>query len=116
MDIGDSFQNTTDKIFDFLPNLVGFLLILLVGFIIAKVVAGIVGKLLDKVHIDRRLHVPGAFLLPPARESGHIDPFRDGNAEILMRTDRPRRAASLREQRALHADGIRWQQRRERRQ
>ena len=60
MDIGDSFQNTTDKIFDFLPNLVGFLLILLVGFIIAKVVAGIVGKLLDKVHIDRRLHESSA--------------------------------------------------------
>jgi hypothetical protein len=60
MDIGDSFQNTTDGIFDFLPNLVGFLLILLVGYIVAKVVAGIVGKLLDKVHIDRRLHESSA--------------------------------------------------------
>src|SRR6476620_9279208 len=60
MDIGDSFQNTTDGIFDFLPNLVGFLLILLVGYIVAKVVAGIVGKLLEKVHIDRRLHESSA--------------------------------------------------------
>ncbi|UFN45149.1 mechanosensitive ion channel family protein [Nocardioides okcheonensis] len=56
MDIGDSLQNTTDGIFDFLPNLVGFLLILLFGYLISKVVAGIVGKLLDKVHIDRHLH------------------------------------------------------------
>ena len=55
MDIGESFQNTTDGIFDFLPNLLGFLLILLVGFIVAKVVAGIVGKILEKVHLDRRL-------------------------------------------------------------
>ena len=60
MDIGDSFQNTTDGIFDFLPNLVGFLLILLVGYIISKVVAGVVGKLLEKVHIDRRLHESSA--------------------------------------------------------
>jgi len=60
VDIGDSFQNTTDGIFDFLPNLVGFLLILLVGYIISKVVAGVVLKLLEKVHIDRRLHESSA--------------------------------------------------------
>jgi hypothetical protein len=55
VDIGDSFQNTTDGIFDFLPNLVGFLLILLIGFIIAKVVSGIARKILEKLHLDRRL-------------------------------------------------------------
>ena len=60
MDIGDSFQNTTDGIFDFLPNLLGFLLILLVGYIVAKVVSGIVGKILDRVHIDRRLQESSA--------------------------------------------------------
>ena len=60
MDIGDSFQRTTDGIFDFLPNLVGFLLILLVGYLISKVVAGIVRKVLDKVHLDRRLHESSA--------------------------------------------------------
>lgn len=60
MDIGDSFQNTTDGIFDFLPNLVGFLLILLVGYIISKVVAGLVGKILEKANIDRRLHESSA--------------------------------------------------------
>jgi hypothetical protein len=60
MDIGDSFQNTTDGIFDFLPNLLGFLLILLVGFVISKVVAGVVHKVLDKVHLDHRLHESSA--------------------------------------------------------
>lgn len=60
VDIGDSFQRTTDGIFDFLPNLVGFLLILLVGYLVSKVVAGIVKKLLDKVHLDRRLHESSA--------------------------------------------------------
>lgn len=60
MDIGDSFQNATDGFFDFLPNLLGFLVILLVGYIVAKVVAGVVGKLLEKVGIDRRLHESSA--------------------------------------------------------
>lgn len=60
MDIGDSFQRTTDGIFDFLPNLVGFLLILLVGYLVSKVVAKIVKAVLDKVHLDRRLHESSA--------------------------------------------------------
>ncbi|MBD3945399.1 mechanosensitive ion channel family protein [Nocardioides ganghwensis] len=60
MDIGDSFQRTTDGIFGFLPNLVGFLLILLVGYIVSKVVAKIVKTILDKVHLDRRLHESSA--------------------------------------------------------
>jgi small-conductance mechanosensitive channel len=56
MDIGDSFQRTTDKFFDFLPNLLGFLIILLVGYIIAKLVSKAVSKLLEKAGVDRRLH------------------------------------------------------------
>ena len=56
MDIGDSFQTATDGLFGFLPNLLGFLIILVIGFIVAKVVAGVVRKVLDKVGIDRRLH------------------------------------------------------------
>ena len=55
MDIGDSFQNATDSFFAFLPNLLGFLIILLVGFIVAKVVAAVVRKVLEKVGVDRRL-------------------------------------------------------------
>jgi small-conductance mechanosensitive channel len=55
VDIGDSFQNATDSFFAFLPNLLGFLVILLVGFIVAKVVAAVVRKVLEKVGLDRRL-------------------------------------------------------------
>ena len=60
MNIGDSFQNATDGVFDFLPNLLGFLLILVIGYIIGRVVAGVVGKLLEKAEIDRRLHESSA--------------------------------------------------------
>ena len=77
MDIGDSFQNTTDGIFDFLPNLLGFLVILLVGYVVAKVVSGVVRKLLEKVHVDEKLHESSArkyvdSVLPGASPSGGI--------------------------------------------
>lgn len=60
MDIGDSFQTATDRVFGFLPNLIGFLLILLIGYVVAKLAAGVVRKLLDKLHLDRRLHESSA--------------------------------------------------------
>lgn len=77
MDIGDSFQNTTDGIFDFLPNLLGFLIILLIGFIIAKVVSGVIRKLLEKVGVDQKLKESSASrhvdaVLPGASPSGGI--------------------------------------------
>lgn len=56
MDIGDSFQNATDTFFAFLPRLLAFLVILVIGYIVARVVAALVGKLLQKVGLDRRLH------------------------------------------------------------
>ena len=56
MDIGNSFQNATDGLFAFLPNLLGFLVILLIGFVVAKVVSAVVRKLLQKVGLDRHLH------------------------------------------------------------
>ena len=77
MDIGDSFQNTTDGIFDFLPNLLGALLILLIGYIVAKVVAGVVRKLLQKMHVDQKLQESSASryvdaALPGASPSGGV--------------------------------------------
>lgn len=56
MNIGESFQRATDGFFGFLPNLLGFLVILLIGFIVAKVVAKVVEKLLEKMGLDRHLH------------------------------------------------------------
>ena len=80
MDLGDSFQNFTDTIFDFLPRLIGFLLILLIGFIIAKVVSAVVTKALEKVGVDRKLQESDASryvdaVLPgssPARGIGRL--------------------------------------------
>ena len=59
MRIGRSFQNATDAFFAFLPNLLGFLVLLLVGFIVAKIVAGVVRKVLQKVGVDRHLQQAG---------------------------------------------------------
>jgi len=56
MNIGDSFQNATDTFFAFLPNLLGFLVLLIIGFIIAKVVQGVLRKVLEKAGLDRHLH------------------------------------------------------------
>ena len=56
MDIGNSFEEATDGIFGFLPNLLGFLIILLIGFVIAKVVSTVARKALAKAGLDRRLH------------------------------------------------------------
>jgi len=56
MDIGNSFQSATDGFFGFLPNLLGFLVILIIGFIVAKVVASVVAKLLQKLGVDAKLH------------------------------------------------------------
>jgi small-conductance mechanosensitive channel len=55
MDIGDSVQGAFDGFFAFLPNLLGFIVILIVGYIVARVVAGVVRKVLDKMGLDRHL-------------------------------------------------------------
>ncbi len=55
MDIGNSFQRATDSFFGFLPNVLGFLVILVVGYIVARVVAAVVGRVLEKLGLDSRL-------------------------------------------------------------
>ena len=55
MNFGDSVQRAFDAFFAYLPNLLGFLVLLIIGFIVAKVVAGIVRKVLDKIGLDRHL-------------------------------------------------------------
>jgi len=54
--VGDSLQQALDSFFGFLPNLLGFLVILVIGFIIARVVKGILTKVLQKVGLDKALH------------------------------------------------------------
>jgi hypothetical protein len=54
--VGNSVQQGLDSFFAFIPNVIGFLVILLIGFIIAKVVKGVIAKLLEKVGLDKALH------------------------------------------------------------
>ena len=54
--LDDSLQKSFDTFFNFLPNILAFLVILLIGYIVAKIVKGIVTKGLQKVGLDRHLH------------------------------------------------------------
>lgn len=56
IEIADSIQQGLDRFFGFVPNLLAFLVILLIGWLIAKVVRSVVNKALDKVGVDRALH------------------------------------------------------------
>jgi small-conductance mechanosensitive channel len=55
VDLGASFQQALDRFFGFLPNLVAFLVILIVGFIVAKIVQAVARKGLEKLGVDRRV-------------------------------------------------------------
>src|ERR687890_1953076 len=54
--ISDSLQQGLDSLFGFIPNLIGFLVILIVGYFVARIVKTVVSKLLDKVGLDDHLH------------------------------------------------------------
>lgn len=56
VDIGASLQQAFNSFFEFLPRLIGFLLILLIGFIVAKVVKKAIQALLTKVGLDKQTH------------------------------------------------------------
>jgi hypothetical protein len=55
VEISESLQGALDSFFEFLPNLLGFLVILLVGYLIAKAVKALVSKGLQAVGLDRAL-------------------------------------------------------------
>jgi hypothetical protein len=56
LSISSSLQEGFNSFFGFIPNLIGFLLILLVGWLIAKVVRTLVTKGLESLGLDRALH------------------------------------------------------------
>jgi hypothetical protein len=56
VNIGDSAQEGLNSFIGFIPNIVGFLVILLIGWVIAKAVRTVVNKALDKVGVDDTLH------------------------------------------------------------
>jgi Conserved TM helix len=55
VDITQSLQRSLDSLVGFIPNLIGFLVILLIGYVIARVVKAVVATLLEKVGLDRAL-------------------------------------------------------------
>jgi Mechanosensitive ion channel, conserved TM helix len=55
VDITQSLQRSLDSLIGFIPNLVGFLIILLIGYVIARVAKALVATLLEKVGLDRAL-------------------------------------------------------------
>ena len=56
IEVAASFQKALDAFLGFLPNLLGFLVILIVGYVVARLVKAVVSKLLEKVGLDRALH------------------------------------------------------------
>ena len=54
--MSDSIQQGLDAFFGFLPNLLAFLVNLVVGYFIAKVVSRIVQKVAEKAGLDKALH------------------------------------------------------------
>jgi hypothetical protein len=54
--IVDSLQKGLDAFFAFIPNLIAFLVILIIGYFIAKIIAAIIKKALRKLGVDRALH------------------------------------------------------------
>jgi Conserved TM helix len=56
LSISSSLQEGFNSFFGFIPNLIGFLLILLVGWLIAKVVRTLVTKGLEGLGLDKALH------------------------------------------------------------
>ncbi len=53
--VSDSVNRGWDEFFEWLPKLVGFLIIVLVGYIVAKIVGNLVGKALKRAGFDRML-------------------------------------------------------------
>lgn len=56
MNIKNSIERGFDAFFAFLPNILGFLVLLVVGYVVAKVVGGLVKKALGKADLDEHLH------------------------------------------------------------
>jgi hypothetical protein len=53
--ISDSVDRGWDEFFQWLPKLVGFLIIILIGYIVAKIVGGVVARALGRAGFDRIL-------------------------------------------------------------
>lgn len=59
-DIGAAFQDGVNRIFDYLPQILGALLILFIGYIVAVAIKNIIRAALLKLRFDRSLHTSPA--------------------------------------------------------
>ncbi len=55
----DALENGLSTVAEFVPKLVGFLLILIIGFFVAKIIAKAIGKILEKVGFDKAVERGG---------------------------------------------------------
>ena len=55
LSLSDSIERGFDTFFEWLPSLIGALVILLIGFIVAKIVGGLVARILGGAGLDRTL-------------------------------------------------------------
>jgi hypothetical protein len=73
-DVGDSVQQGFDEFAQWVPNFVGFLVILIVGYFIAKILGSLVRKLLERAGFDRTLHsgTAGSFISRVTSRPSHL--------------------------------------------
>ncbi|MCW2724186.1 MAG: CmpX protein [Frankiales bacterium] len=55
VDVGNSVQTSLNTFFGYIPNIIGFLVILIVGYVIAKAVKAVVNKALRRLKVDQAL-------------------------------------------------------------
>jgi hypothetical protein len=73
-DVGDSVQQGFDEFAQWVPNFVGFLVILVVGYFIAKILGSFVRNLLERARFDRTLHsgTAGSFISRVTSSPSHL--------------------------------------------
>jgi hypothetical protein len=52
---GDKLEDGLQGLFDFLPNLIAFIAVLVIGYFVAKIIAGALSKVLEGAGLDRTL-------------------------------------------------------------
>lgn len=59
-DVGLAFRNGLTRLFDYLPQLIGAILILILGYIVAKIIQAAVYRILRGMRFDRAMHTSPA--------------------------------------------------------
>jgi hypothetical protein len=78
LNVQQSFENILSRIIEFLPNLIGAIVILIIGYMIAKLLEKVTRKALNRVRFDRAIHNSSAgntisrIIESPSRLGGRI--------------------------------------------